>query len=142
MIRLLFVFALCVAYLFPPACVQAQQSEYVTARNISSFALYQRSDRALDLAATVACRAQGTDRRLGRLTLAGQPSTITVGALFVPLSPTISEQEARLRKKINSGLRAVKRSGSARAKKQAQRGLKKVRGELSKLLLHICPSNS
>lgn len=130
MIRLLVVLTLCVAFVCSPFRAQAQQPELVTANNITSFTIFHASDHANP----IACQAKGADRVLGTLTLGNRPAgLIAVGAVFTPLSPTMSEREARLRKQINAGLRVLKRAGSEKAKKQARRRLKVVQKELSQL---------
>lgn len=126
--KLLFATLYLGLFLLSSAQAHGQKSELVTAQNIISFGLFRA-----DISSGIACRAKGAERRLGRLSLAGKPSPIAIGALFTPLSPSVSQREARLRKQINSSIRALKRPSSSKAKKQARIRLQRVKRELSLL---------
>lgn len=115
----------------------AQTTELVTARNIPSFTLLRAGDSG-----SAVCRAKGAERILGRLTLAGEPSLISIGAMFSPLVPSVSDQEARLRKQMNASIRALKRPSGSKARKQARKRLLKAKAALTELSSYVNACNS
>jgi hypothetical protein len=74
----------------------------------------------------VACGKIGGMNRLGQLRKEGKPSTLTIGAEFSSLPQSVDQQQANLRKRINSLSRALKRPKNSTAAKTARAMLKKA----------------
>lgn len=126
--QLLLMAALCLAFFCSTHTCYAQSSEFVTGDNISNFSQYRAG-----LPGDVVCMAKGGERTLGSMVFSGAPSVIMLGALFRPMSPSIADQEKRLRKQISSAFKGLKRPMSSKARRVSQQRIKKAQKTLALL---------
>ena len=119
-----FVFLVALTTVMSPTSLYAQNVP-ITIQNIPAFAQWTNKG-PMSNPVVVACGVVEGINRLGQLTKEGRPSTLTIGAEFSSLPQSVDQQQATLRKRINSLSRALKRPKNSTAAKTARAMLKKA----------------